>query len=103
MNAILCPAVLGMHAAAAKAHRLDCTWTDQALDDLRRYAMTAAPGWTIEQARAHCAPVPEGADLRAWGSVTQRAIRAGWIEPTGEYAPATSSHGAPKPRYRGRA
>ena len=39
-------------------------------------------------------------DLRAMGPVMQRLRREGVIEHTGEYRPARTSHGSPKPLWR---
>lgn len=86
--------------AADKADRLDEGWSRRVIEDLRRFARTAAGEFTIEAARLHCTPAPEGADARAWGAVTRRAVRLGYIEATGGYAPAASSHGSPKRLYR---
>lgn len=95
--------------AAALAERLDEGWSERALEWLRVYAATAQlptgelEAFTIEQARAwigECAALPDGADARAWGAVTRRAVRLGYIEATGGYAPAASSHGSPKRLYR---
>lgn len=95
--------------AADKADCLDDGWSTRALEWLRVYAATAQlptgepDPFTIEQARAwigEVAALPDGADARAWGAVTRRAVRLGYIEPTGGYAPAASSHGSPKRLYR---
>lgn len=42
-------------------------------------------------------PIPE--EERAWGSVTQRALREKTIAPTGGYAKAASSNLSPKALY----
>lgn len=42
---------------------------------------------------------PQPPERRAWGVVTRRAIRQGWIERTG-YAPRTCGHSTPGPVYR---
>lgn len=58
--------------------------------------------WTLEEMRIHVMrffPIDSPPDLRAWGSVTQRLIRDGIIEPVG-YARAASSNGSPKRTYR---
>lgn len=94
----------GAQAAADRAERLDPGSIEAAVDEIRVFAQRFAAGpFTIEQARLHCSPLPSGADARAWGAITQAAMRRGYIEKTGEYAPAVSSHGSPKPLYRGRA
>src|SRR5690606_3006248 len=45
-------------------------------------------------------PMPPNGAHRAIGSVIRRALRDGWMEPTGEYRRSASSNGAPKPVYR---
>ena len=90
------------HAAADRAERLDPGWIANAVDEVRAFAQRFAGPFTIEQARLHCSPLPKGADARAWGAITQAAMRRGYIEKTGEYAPVASSNGSPKPLYRGR-
>ncbi len=55
--------------------------------------------FTVEELRENLLIDPPH-DGRAWGAVASRAIMARLIEPTGEYRPAKSSHGSPKPCYR---
>lgn len=59
--------------------------------------------WTMEECRSFCHEqgLREPPDMRAWGSVTQKAIRQGIIRKTGQYAPAASSNGSLKPLYVG--
>lgn len=89
----------GASAAANHADAVENGWTERAVDDLRRFAKTAVRPFTIEQARAHCCPTPQGCDARAWGVVTRIAMRRGYIVFAGDYCPAVSSHGSPKPTY----
>lgn len=89
-------------AAADRAERLGPGWIETAIDEVRAFAQRFSGPFTIERARLHCSPLPDGADARAWGAITQAAMRRGFIEKTGEYAPAASSNGSPKPLYRGR-
>lgn len=94
----------GIEAAVTQAAALDPTWPERAFVALREYARTAAKArrlFTIEMARAKCPAPPEGADLRAWGAITTRALREGVIERTGQFAAARSSNGSPKALYRG--
>ena len=93
----------GIQRAADRAERLDEGWICAAAEDLRRFfAGRHGARATIDQARRHCRPVPDGADGRAWGCVTRRAQRLGYIERVpGVYAPADSSNGSPKPVYQG--
>lgn len=90
-------------AAADKADDILPGWIDLAARQLLSYALRSTVPFTIEQARLECMPTPEGADARSWGHVTRLAVRMGWIEPTGGYAPAASSNGSPKRLYRLRA
>lgn len=87
-------------AAADKADEVAPGWTHAAAIEVLEFAMRATEPFTIEQARAFCMPAPEGADARSWGHVTRLAVKNGWIEATGGYAPAASSNGAPKRLYR---
>jgi hypothetical protein len=91
---------LGAERASGKAERLEPGWVDRAAEAVRMFANDSHPlSFTIEDARASFS-APEGVDLRAWGHVTRRALRLGYIEPTGDYAPAASSNGSPKKLYR---
>lgn len=87
-------------AAADKAEQCAPGWLDIAARQVLQFALRSSEPFTIEQARAECMETPDGADARSWGHVTRLAVRNGWIEPTGGYAPAASSNGAPKRLYR---
>ncbi len=90
--------------AAEKVDYLHAEWCKQALEKLRELARRTYPAaFTIETARlAINLPVPIGGDLRAWGSVTTKALDLGYIEHLpGRTERAASSHGAPKLMYRG--
>lgn len=92
---------LGAERAAAKAERKLPGWVDRTAEEVRDYARVTDCKFTIEQARSMCAPMPSGADARAWGHVTRRAVVLGYIERVpGEFAAAASSNGSPKPLYR---
>lgn len=106
-------------AAIAMAQALKAR--DEGMASSANHAETDAPGWgemaytyvkysswlrgkdefTMEAARNYLflLGLPEPAELRAWGSVTQRLIRDGIIEPVG-FAKAASSNGSPKRTYR---
>jgi hypothetical protein len=89
----------GMQRSVDHADRDTPGWSERALEALRRYARIQAEDFTIEKARA--AIVLEAPpDQRAFGAVTQSAIRKGYIQKTGGYAAASSSNGSPKPLYR---
>ena len=92
----------GMEPVRDSAEREVPNWTALALDAVRRFAAHQGGYFTMEQCRAVVqAELPHQPRLRAWGGVTQSAIRAGFIEPVrGQYAPAASSNGSPKPMYR---
>lgn len=92
---------VGAARAADKADRIDETWINSATDGLIQFYRENRQGaYKIEEARQFCPPLPDGADARAWGYITRRAINMGMIEKTGEYEPAASSNGSPKPLYR---
>lgn len=58
--------------------------------------------WTVEEARlwAYAHDLPVAKSERAWGAVTQRAIREGIITPTGSYRATISSNGSVRALYR---
>lgn len=60
-------------------------WTALALAELRRWILaTGADTFMLEQFRlASERNIPLPPDRRAWGAVTLRAVRAGWIEKAG--------------------
>ena len=91
----------GMQSSAAHANRVEPGWTEIAYAALLAYvARVDRPyHFTIDRARA-ALTVPPPPDLRAWGQVTQRAIKAGVIVPTGQFERAPSSNLSPKPLYR---
>lgn len=89
---------VGIASSAAHAEDDAPGWLERAVDALRRFAWTV-PDFTIEEARA-AMHVDPPAELRAWGAVTQTAVRRGIIERTGGFRSAESSNGSPKPVYR---
>lgn len=91
----------GMDRAARRAERLNAGWCAEALERLRRFAFGQAGFWTIEMARAVIeADLDPPTDGRAWGRVTQDALRLGFIVKTDKTAPSASSNGAPKPMFK---
>ncbi|MCA0214757.1 MAG: hypothetical protein LCH79_16460 [Proteobacteria bacterium] len=93
---------LGMERAAARADRKNPGWTEQAADKLLAQVQTIPhkQEFTIEAVRLVIEPdLPPPPDKRAWGQVTQAALRRLWILKTGHFAPALSSNGSPKPLY----
>lgn len=94
-------AELGMTRAARKASALNSGWCADALECLRQFARNQAGFWTIEMARTVIEEdLPAPSDGRAWGRVTQDALRLGFIVKTDKTAAAASSNGAPKPLFR---
>ena len=88
--------------AAQRANRENPGWSAQALAAVRHYVrgLSRRAEFHIEDIRnALGAEVPEPSDLRAWGGVTQAAIRLDIIKRTGDYKRAASSHGSPKMLY----
>lgn len=93
----------GMTSALEHAESDAPGWGDRAYALLVEFAREhAADPWTCEQFRpwAYARGLSRPDEERAFGPVTQRAIRAGAIVRVG-YAPAASSNGSPKPQYRG--
>lgn len=91
----------GMHSAQSHAEREVPGWASGAYRLLTRFLVERNSDFTIESFRWWAATngLPDPPDARAFGGVTQRAIREGFIERVG-YAPAASSNGSPKPLYR---
>lgn len=87
-------------ACADRNERHNEGWQKTAMDALRRFAAADPGRFTIEQARdVLSAELPEPTDLRAWGALTQAAIRAQIIRPTRHFTAAKSSNGSPKRMY----
>ncbi len=85
----------GMSRAARRAEKVEPGWKAGALEAVRAYALSHEL-FLAEHVRLH---VPHDADRRAVGAVLQSAQRRGWIKRDG-YAPACSSNGSPKVRWR---
>lgn len=92
----------GMASSANHAETDAPGWGDRAYQAVisSGYLMRE-PQWHMEFAREWCyaCGLDRPAEERAWGSVTQRLIRDGRIEPVG-YWSATSSNGSIKRTYR---
>lgn len=89
---------LGMHRALEKADRSGSGWSDRALFGLLLYLGENDQPFLVEQARYWCelyAEVEPPENLRAWGSVIQKAAKNGYIRKVG-YAIAKSSNLSPK-------
>lgn len=89
----------GMAAAAANADRMTPRWCDRAFEFLTDYVATNEAPFMTEEVRAAAEKngLPPPPDRRAWGSVTTRAVREGFIKRIG-YGPqrAAGCHCAPK-------
>lgn len=80
------------------AERESPGWTEQAVDALRRYALTV-DSFIIEDARASIAAlVGDPSEPRAWGAATRMAKDRGYIEALGAFR--ADQWGSPKPIYR---
>lgn len=93
----------GIVRAALRNERANGGWATVALAAVVKHvrALPYEAEFILEDVRLSVAgelPVPT--DLRAWGAVTQAATRANYIQRTGGFAPAKSSHASPKPLYR---
>lgn len=90
----------GMTVCADHAESVRPGWLGQAHASLRDYVAAHDAPFTIEQFRgwAYERGLPRPTDDRAFGAVTQAAIKAGLIVRV-SYAPAASSNGSPKPVY----
>lgn len=94
-------AAQGMDRAARRAERLNAGWCAEALESLRRFAAGQVGLWTVEMARSVIEQdLPKPTEGRAWGRVTQDAIRHGYIVKTDKTAASASSNGAPKPLFK---
>jgi hypothetical protein len=93
----------GMLGAAERNERKNGGWTQVALAALCEHVRSLPAGaeFILEDVRLAIEDkVPTPTDLRAWGAVTQTAIRALKIEKTDKTAPAKSSNASPKTLYR---
>lgn len=92
---------IGIQRSHEHAERDEPGWTERAAAALFAFAKRTAPAdFTIEQARAAVEPVVGApVELRAWGAVTQRALRRRWIERV-DFRRTHSSNGTFMPTYR---
>lgn len=93
----------GIASSAQHAEEVQPGWQEMAYGWLEWWvdSVAAYPSFTMEEFRTHPSIIEmdQPAELRAYGALTQRAIRHGLIEKVG-YAPAVSSNGSPKALYR---
>lgn len=92
------------HGIKSSSEHAGDSWNDDAFHYLRWYsALMFRKGQTfhIEKFRqwAYSKGLPKPPEERAFGALTQKAIRMGLITPTGMYARALSSHLSPKMIY----
>jgi hypothetical protein len=95
-------AEIGITRSADHADAVHDGWVDDAVESLRK-AITLFPqgsDFTIEQARQKITTLPEPPDLRAWGAVTRRAVKLGYVIKTNNFRTAISSNNSPKPLYK---
>jgi len=92
----------GMAQSESSAEWSNPGWIALALEKLRMFARAQGGVWSIEMAREALAEeVPTPPDLRAWGRVTQLAVRAGYIEQVPRiFMTAASSNSTLKPAWR---
>lgn len=90
----------GITASLGHADAVAPPWSEAAYRLLTQYLHGHNAPFTVEQFRAWAYDRGLGRppDERAFGGVTQRAIRAGVMERVG-YAPAASSNNSPKALY----
>lgn len=88
---------LGMQRASDHANDAESEWTGQALALLVAFALEVNRPFLIEEARAYAEGkgLPAPPDLRAWGTVTRRAMAKKRIEKVG-FGAAASSNCSPK-------
>lgn len=95
---------IGLRRAIEATERRVPGWTELAVEAVKVYVATTAPGekFTLEALRLKVeAGLPTPNDLRSWGHVPRMCLKRGILErKKGEYAPAESSNGSPKPVYR---
>lgn len=94
----------GVERVADKAERERPGWCEDAAQALRKFASAQGGVFTIEHARVAllmAEAIDKPHDGRAWGKATRMAMAAGYIERVkGQFFPAASSNGSPKPVYR---
>ena len=94
-------AEVGISRSANHADAVHGGWVDDAVESLRTAIALFPRGsdFTIEQIRQKITNLPEPPDLRAWGAVTRRATKLGYVVKTDKFRTAISSNNSPKPLY----
>ncbi|MFZ6813560.1 hypothetical protein ACO0K3_03765 [Undibacterium sp. Rencai35W] len=92
---------IGAQLAFDHAERVTPGWGVRAYDALVDVVKQKTEPFTIEQIREAIAKsgVEPPPDQRAYGAIVMRAKREKVIAKTGDFAPARSSHGSPKPLW----
>jgi len=92
---------IGITRSAEHADAVHDGWVYDAVESLRAAIALFPRGadFTIEQVRQKITDLPDPPDLRAWGAVTRRATKLGYVVKTGKFRNATSSNNSPKPLY----
>lgn len=94
----------GLRRAIEATERRVPGWTELAVAAVKLYVATTKAGekFTMEALRQKVeAGLPPPHDLRSWGNVPRMCCKLGILtRKKGEYAPAESSNGSPKPVYR---
>ena len=93
--------LIGAQLAFDYADRMQPGWGARAYDAFAQAAKEATKPFTIEQIREQIAQmgIEPPTDQRAYGQIVLRAARDKVIRKTGDFAPARSSHGSPKPLW----
>jgi hypothetical protein len=94
-------AEVGITRSATHANAVHEGWVDDAVESLRMAIALFPRGsdFTIEQVRQKITNLPKPPDLRAWGSVTRRAVKLNYVIKSGNFRTAVSSNNSPKPLY----
>lgn len=82
--------------AADKADRKHAGWSDKALEAFRRYAENYE-FFTTEDVVLANPELPAPSDKRAWGAITMKAQRLGYVGSTDKLARARSPHAHKRP------
>lgn len=95
-------AELGIQRSADSANRRHKGWTGLAIEMIRKHARPShTRPFTIEEIRKLISPqIPQPKDQRAWGFVTQLALKHGYlVRVDGKFKAASSSNGGMKQLY----
>lgn len=92
--------VAGIHSSVEHADENAPGWSERAYHFMVAFAASELTPWTVERFRewAMAQGLDKPAEERAYGAVTQRALRNGVMVRVG-FAPAASSNCGAKPLY----